>query len=126
VLVIVAAAHGGLYLLLTSEARSGLRRLEARHGRVALEKARRPAHGAPKPGTPAYAAWRRAVERYDDAGVWRTHRRHVDLLRTGFLASFLVQVAITGWILMRLLGKQARGAAEDKQGASGRGGPRDV
>ncbi len=111
VIVIVAAAHAGLYLLLTSDARSGMRTLEARHGVTDMRRAKQPDSEAPKPGTPAYAPWRRAVELYDDAHAYSNHRRHVSLLHGGFLASFLVQVAITAWILMRLLGKQKRRAA---------------
>ena len=111
VIVIVGAAHAGLYLLLTSDARSGMRALEARHSVSDMRRAKQPDSEAPKPGTPAYTPWRRAVELYDDAHAYGNHRRHVSLLHGGFLASFLVQVAITGWILLRLLGKQKRRAA---------------
>jgi len=105
VLVIVAAAHAGLFLLLTHEARSARRMLESRHGESALRAATRPSD-APQPGTPAYATWRLDVERFDASEDWRRHGKHVALLRTGFLASFLVQVGITLWILFRLLGRQ--------------------
>lgn len=116
VLVIVAAAHAGLYLLLTADARGGLRTIEARHPLEALRTAQRPERGTPQPGTPAYTPWREGVELWNDAQAWNNHRRHVSLLRTGFLASFLVQVGITLWILMKVLGKQKkRDAYREKQ-----------
>lgn len=110
VLVIVAAGHAGLYLLLTREARSGIRALEQVHTAEGLQGAQRP-DAPPQPGTPEYGPWREALERYDAAKEWRTHRRHVALLRGGFLASFLVQVGITLWILLKLLSKQGRRTA---------------
>ena len=106
-LVIVAAAHAGLYLLLTHDARSAVRDLERDHGVAALQTAKRPEE-APQPGTPAYGPWRLKVERFDAAQAYSRDRRHIGLLRTGFLSSFFVQVVITLWILMRVLGKQKR------------------
>ena len=105
--MIVAAAHAGLFLLLTHEARGAVRTLESEHGAKALASAERP-DAAPTPGTPAYGTWLRDVERHDAAAAWQRHRKHVALLRNGFLASFLVQVGITLWILLKVLGKQKR------------------
>nr|MDJ0522699.1 hypothetical protein [Planctomycetota bacterium] len=107
VLVIVAAAHVGLYLLLTQEARSELRAIEGRHSEAALRTAKRP-DAPPQPGTPDYERWRAQVELHEDAKAWEIHERHVGLLRGGFLASFLAQVGITVWILLKLLAKQRR------------------
>lgn len=107
VLVIVGAAHAGLYLLLTQEARSGIRALEQEHTAAGMRSAERP-EAPPQPGTPEYGRWRKALERYDASKAWNTHRKHVSLLGGGFLASFLVQVGITVWILLKLLAKQKR------------------
>jgi hypothetical protein len=108
--VIVAAGHAGLYLLLTREARSGIRALERVHTAERLQSAQRP-DAPPQPGTPEYRPWREALERHDAANSWSTHRKHVALLRGGFLASFLVQVGITLWILLKLLSKHRRRSA---------------
>ncbi len=107
VIAVVAVAHLGLYLLLTSDARSNLAQLEARHAASAL-RAAKPPEGSPAPGTDAYRPWRLSKELWVDAEAWRTDRRQVDLLRAGFTGSFLVQMAITFWILIRLLGSNRR------------------
>ena len=104
VLLAVGLAHGALYLLLTMEARAGMSEIEALYSRQELSAAHRPSE-APVPGTPAYASWRREHDLWLKSEAYGKHRSHAALLRTGLLASFLVQVAMTGWILMRLLGR---------------------
>ncbi len=107
VIAVVALAHLGLFLLLTRDARASMQTIQARHAVSALEDARAP-KGEPRPGTPEYKTWREAKALWVDAEAWRNDRRQVGLLRGGILGSFLVQVAITGWILVRLLGKLRR------------------
>lgn len=104
VLLVVGLAHGALYLLLTMEARAGIGEIEALYSRRELSGAPRPGE-APVPGTQAYAGWRREHDLWLKSEAWGKHRSHAALLRTGLLASFLVQVAMTGWILMRLLNR---------------------
>ena len=104
VLLAVGLAHGALYLVLTMEARAGMNEIEALYSHQELSRARRPAE-APVPGTPAYADWRREHDLWLKSEAYGKHRSHAALLRTGLLASFLVQVAMTGWILVRLLGR---------------------
>lgn len=109
VLALVAVAHLGLYMLLTRDARASIAGIEARHDARALEAARAPA-GEAQPGSEEYKAWREAKARYVDAETWRSDKRQVALLRGGIIVSFVVQVAITGWILLRLLGSVRRRA----------------
>ena len=109
VLALVAVAHLGLYMLLTRDARASMATLEARHEAAELERAREPS-GEALPGSPEYKAWREAKARWLDAETWRSDRRQVALLRGGILVSFVVQVAITVWILLRLLGSVRRRA----------------
>ncbi len=111
VLVLVGVAHFGLYKLLTREARTSMADIESRHAVSALENAR-PPEGDPKPGTPEYRTWREAKALWVDAEAWRNDRRQASLLEKGILGSFIVQVAITIWVLLRLLGtvkRRARG-----------------
>ena len=89
--------------------KANMAEIESRHDVAALEKARQPS-GSPKPGTPEYKAWREAKARYIDAESWRNDRRQVTLLRGGILGSFVIQVAITVWVLLRLLGNVRRRA----------------
>lgn len=103
VLVLVGAAHVGLYLLLTRDARASMAEIESRHDVAALEGAR-PPEGEPAPGSPAYRPWREAKALWVDAQAWRTDKRQVTLLEGGVILSFVVQVAITAWVLLRLLG----------------------
>ena len=109
VLAIVGVAHLGLYVLLTRDARKSMAEIEAKHDVAALERARAPA-GESQPGSPDYKAWREAKQRWVDAESWRNDRRQVTLLKGGIIGSFVVQVAITGWILIRLLGNVRRRA----------------
>ena len=110
-LAVVGVAHLGLYLLLTRDARASVAAVEARHGRAALAAAEAPS-GSPQPGAPDYRAWSEATALWVDAQAWEDDTRQVSLLRGGILGSFVLQVVITGWILLRLLGgirRQARG-----------------
>jgi hypothetical protein len=107
VLALLLLAHAGLYLLLTAGPRGEAARLEARHGRAALEGAEAPAP-PPAAGTPAYATWRRQRTLWIDAEAWGTDRRQANLLFGGFLASFAVLAGMTLWILARLRAR-ARG-----------------
>lgn len=107
VVLILAGAHVVLYLLLTMGARAGLREIESEYTRAELEAAKLP-DAAPEPGTPVYVTWSRSVALWDKAVEWRVHRRHVGLLRTGLLVSFLIQLAITLWVLFGLLRRAQR------------------
>ena len=117
VLLVVGLAHGALYLLLTMEARAGINAIETLYSRSQLSGARRP-DAAPVPGSPAYAQWRQTHDLWLKSEAYAKHRTHAGLLRTGLLASFLVQVAITGWILMRLLVKVRRPRSRGEGGGS--------
>lgn len=109
VLAVVAVGHLALYLLLTRDARAGIAAVESRHAPAALEAARPPT-GEPQAGSPGYRAWRQAKALWVDAETWRSDRRQATLLRHGILGSFLVQLCITAWILVRLLGGVRRRA----------------
>ena len=107
VVAVLAVAHVALFLLLTMDARSGIREIEAAYRPDELEAAKRPG-GAPEPGTPAYATWSRGVDLWEKAEAWRVHGRQVMLLRTGLVISFLILVGITGWGVNNLLRRRPR------------------
>ncbi len=110
VIGIVGLAHLGLYLLLTMDARSQRRSIEARYDASELRRAKQPDE-SPAPGTPAFKPWRRAHDLWVASEDYRRHRSHIGLLKQGFLFSFLVQLGITGWILIRVLGKRKKALA---------------
>jgi DNA-directed RNA polymerase subunit RPC12/RpoP len=107
VVLILALAHVGLFLLLTMDARAGVAEIEGRHSRAALEAARPPG-AAPEPGTAPYTAWSRALELHESAEAWRVHARQVTLLRTGLFLSFLILVGMTAWGVFSLLRRRPR------------------
>lgn len=107
VALVLAVAHVVLFLLLTMGARRGLAEIEAEYTRGELESATRP-EATPEPGTPAYAPWSRSVTLWDKAEAWRVHRRHVGLLKTGIVVSFLILLGITAWALFGLLRRAQR------------------
>lgn len=110
VLALVAMAHVALFLLLTIDARGARSDIEARYTASELAAAPQP-DAAPSPGTAAYRDWRRAYDLWLAAGEYKRHGKHVTLLRTGFVFSFLVQVCITGWVLAKIVGRHGRPAA---------------
>ncbi|MDA1195745.1 MAG: hypothetical protein O2894_11245 [Planctomycetota bacterium] len=103
----LALAHVGLFYLLTREARAGLGAAEGRHLVSKLESATAP-DGQPAPGTQEYSAWREANALWIDASAWRNDRRQIALMRGGTTASFVLQAAVTGWVLARVLGRRRR------------------
>ena len=117
---VLALAHVALYMLLTSEARADMARIEGSHARQDLAQATAP-EDAPAAGTETYGAWRRKQQLWVDAQAWRTHGRQVDLLRAGFTGSFVALLLLTSWILMRVLGAQRR-ASEAAARAGSRAG----
>lgn len=102
VVLILALAHVGLFLLLTMDARAGMREIGAVYPRSEIDAARRPGV-APEPGTTAFSEWSRSVALWDKAAAYEVHARQVMLLRTGLLISFLVLLGVTGWALLGIL-----------------------
>ena len=107
VVLILAVAHLGLFMLLTMDARAGMAEIEADYTRAELMAAKTP-KAAPQPGTPAFGPWSRSVALWDKAEDYRVHARQVWLLRVALLASFLIQMGIIAWIMIGLLGRVRR------------------
>jgi hypothetical protein len=108
--LILAVAHIGLFLVLTMGARGGIREIQAEHPPSELAAAKRPA-AAPEPGSPAFSGWSQSVELWESAEAWRVHRRHVMLLRTGLVLSFVILVGITAWGVFNLLRRSPKRSA---------------
>jgi len=115
VVLILALAHVGLYLLLTMDARAGMSEIGAVYPPSQIDAARRPGL-TPEPGTPAFSEWSRSVALWDRAEAYRIHARQVMLLRTGLFVSFLVLLGVTAWALLGIL----RRRPPARRGASGR------
>ena len=103
---LVAALHVGVYLILTSEARSGMREIESKHSARELADAKPPG-AAPGVGTAAYGAWRAKEAAHQAAHVYGKHEAHHDLVRNGILVSFFVQTAFAAWVLARIASRVA-------------------
>ena len=106
VVVVIGAAHLGLFLLLTASARNDLSALDERYGRAALdavdEPGPRPREGAEGP------AWLRKQAVWEAARTRTKRQQYVSLLGYGLLGSFLVQAAVTGILLYRSTHGRAR------------------
>jgi hypothetical protein len=100
VLGVLGLAHLALHLLLTASARAELTRLEARYDAAELAGSSAP---GPRPdgGGAALSAWHRAEDRFEAAEAFARHGRHVRIVGTGLLASFLLQAVVTVWLLSR-------------------------
>lgn len=103
---LVAALHLVVYLILTSEARAGMRDIEAKHSPRALADAEPPGP-APAVGTEAYGTWRADEAAHQAAHVYGRHEAHHDLVRNAILVSFIVQTAFAAWVLARIAGRAA-------------------
>lgn len=100
-LVILAAGHLVLYLLLTADARSALAGMEREHDLAQLERVKDPG-SPPQPGGEAYSAWLKAYETWWASKDFALHDRHESLVRTGMILSFLVGLGLLGQGLMRV------------------------
>ena len=107
VLIVLAVAHYGIYLLVSAGARSEVAAIEARQGgRI---PARVEAPGDPPPASsPAYAGWLEQKERYDDVRAWREHEGHRAWVARGLGLAYLVQVVIMGFALARVASSMKR------------------
>ncbi|MHC5011846.1 MAG: hypothetical protein ACYTG6_13025 [Planctomycetota bacterium] len=101
VLGVLAAAHLGLFLLLTTGARQELDRIDARWTPSELEAAQLPGP-RPSSGGSAMSRWNAAQALWEDAEARSRHQRHVRIVGYGLLVAFLVQVAVTGVLLSRV------------------------
>ncbi len=99
VLGVIALAHLGLYLLLTASPRKEAAVLETRYGRAALVAATAPGDRPSDPS--AFSRWLRDQDLWEARGVWSDRRHLAAVLGYALLASFLLQVGITGWLLAR-------------------------
>ena len=99
-LVILAAGHLLLYVLLTGEARSALAAMEGQRSVAALEHARDPGP-APQPGGQAYSTWLRAYETWWASKDHALHSRHEGLVKTGMFLSFLIGLGLLGQGMVR-------------------------
>ncbi|MDJ0522494.1 MAG: hypothetical protein QNJ90_10540 [Planctomycetota bacterium] len=110
-LVVLAAGHLLLYVVLTADARSALADTTSRHEPAQLEAAKDPGH-PPQPGTEAYSTWLRSYELWFAAKDYAVHGRHEGLVKGGMLLSFLVGLGLLGQGWMRATRRrpvQARG-----------------
>ena len=107
----VAGLHGGVYLILTAEARHEMAAIEATHP---AEKLRQPGTLADPPpvGSKAYAQWREREALHQAAHVYGRHRAHHDIIRNGLLASFLAQLGVAAWVLVRVASRMGRPSRE--------------
>jgi hypothetical protein len=97
--VVLASAHLGLFLLLTTEARSEQSRLEARYGRDRLLDAQDP--GSQPTDAEGHRPWARARDLWEGAEAWRRHGLHRRAVRTGLVVSFLVWTGVIGILAAR-------------------------
>ena len=89
VILVIGAAHLGLFLLLTAGARSSIEEIEARYGKEALDEAVEP--GA-RPGSSAeVSTWNRVQSLWEAKGRRAHSLKFVNLMRLALLGSFLVQ-----------------------------------
>ena len=97
--VVIGAAHLGLFLLLTASARNELVAISERYGRSALSAAEDP---GPRPRAGSEGpAWLRRQAVWEAARIRTKRQQYVSLLGYGLLGSFLVQAAVTGVLLYR-------------------------
>ena len=99
VVVVIGAAHLGLFLLLTASARNELDAIRERYGQTALEEAEDPGP-QPREGTEG-PAWLRKQAVWEAARNRAKRQEYVSLLGYGLLGSFLVQAGVTGVLLYR-------------------------
>lgn len=115
VLAVIGAAHLGLYLLLTASVRRDVADAEARYGPETLAGATRP--GPLPSGDGAVAAWHRHQAVWEAHETWTARRGLARTLGGALLASFLMQVGLTGWMLARVRKRaRRRGAAAPASG----------
>ena len=98
-LVILAAGHLLLYVVLTADARSALASANEQHEPAQLANAQDPGH-PPQPGTEAYSTWLRSYELWFASKDYAVHGRHETLVKTGMILSFLIGLGLLGqgWI----------------------------
>jgi hypothetical protein len=106
VLVVIAAAHAGLFVLLTVGARGDIDEIENRRGVEALEQASKP---GPRPaGAEDLPDWLHRHDLWEDRREWQERGRLVSMLGYGLLVSFLAQAGVTAVLLRRSLHKRYR------------------
>ena len=100
VLSAIAAAHLGLFLVLTASARSEVAAIEQLHAPDALEAAKDP--GTRPAGSPREVArWHQRQSQWEDARTYRSPREFIGMLGYGLLGSFLVQAGVLAVLLHR-------------------------
>jgi hypothetical protein len=105
-LVILAAGHLLLYVVLTADARSALASASEQHEPAQLVGAKDPGH-PPQPGTEAYSTWLRSYELWFASKDYAVHGRHETLVKTGMILSFLIGLGLLGQGWMRASRRQS-------------------
>lgn len=99
-LLVLAAGHLLLYVVLTADARAGIASATEHHELAQLASAKDPGH-PPQPGTEAYSSWLRSYELWFAAKDYAVHGRHETLVKGGMIVSFLVGLGLLGKGWMR-------------------------
>lgn len=93
--------------MLTLDAHTSISRIERQYEPAELENVKRPGD-PPQPGTTAYVDWLDANDRWVKSKDYAQQVRQCTLLGVGLTFSFIIQVAITAWVVLRLARRMRR------------------
>ena len=103
----LVVVHGVIVWLVAGESRATAHALEAKHGREALDRARRVAP-MPAVDAPAFQEALAANRAWDAAQVRNAAVSRAELIERGALISLLAQLGIVGWALWRATSRLRR------------------
>jgi hypothetical protein len=106
VLIVIAAAHVGAYMLLTAGARKDVRNLEAEFGRhelvVAIDPGMQPIDAS------KFRDWSKRQARWEARETWLTRGEVVSAMGYALMASFVLQAGFILLISFKTLSRAAR------------------